>query len=128
MLLCSEPGRCTGFRPGNPAQPFHRTEWHGKEKPLQARRTDIAGGIRFTKEAAMATELSHSTQEPDKRLAQYSLLEALLARRSRRFGRGMRLNGGPLAYESVHEPAPLSLAEEATLAFAASGITGYTMA
>src|SRR6266550_7845631 len=75
----------------------------------------------------MATELSHSTQEPDKRLAQYSLLEALLARRSRRFGRGMRLNGGPLAYESVQEPAPLSLAEEAALAFAACGITGYTM-
>ena len=76
----------------------------------------------------MATELSHSTQEPDKRLAQYSLLEALLARRSRRFGRGMRLNGGPLAYESVHKPEPLSLAEEAALAFAACGVTGYTMA
>src|SRR5947209_3768776 len=76
----------------------------------------------------MATELSHSTQEPDKRLAQYSLLEALLARRSRRFGKGMRLNGGPLAYASVHEPEPLSLAEEAALAFAACGITGYTMA
>src|SRR5438105_4702914 len=76
----------------------------------------------------MATELSHSTQEPDKRLAQYSLLEALLARRSRRFGKGMRLNGGPLAYESVHEPEPLSLAEEAALAFAACGVTGYTMA
>ena len=76
----------------------------------------------------MATELSHSSQEPEKRFAQYSLLEALLARRSRRFGKGMRLNGGPLAYASAHEPAPLSLTEEATLAFAASGITGYTMA
>src|SRR5436309_9901093 len=85
-------------------------------------------GMRLTKEAAMATELSHSTQEPDKRLAQYSLLEALLARRSRRFGRGMRLNGGPLAYESVQKPEPLSLAEEAALAFAACGVTGYTMA
>ncbi len=76
----------------------------------------------------MATDLSHSTQEPEKRFAQYSLLEALLARRSRRFGKGMRLNGGPLAYASAHEPAPLSLLEEATLAFAACGITGYTMA
>src|SRR5437588_3686460 len=84
--------------------------------------------MRFTKEAAMATELSHSTQEPGKRLAQFSLLEALLARRSRRFGKGMRLNGGPLAYASAQEPAPLSLAEEAALAFAACGITGYTMA
>src|SRR5437868_12197693 len=76
----------------------------------------------------MATELSHSTDEPEKGLAQYSLLDALLARRSRRFGKGMRLNGGPLAYESAHEPEPLSMAEEAALAFAACGITGYTMA
>src|SRR2546421_1647645 len=85
-------------------------------------------GKRFTKEAAMATELSHPTEHPERRLAHYPLLEALLARRSRRFGKGMRLNGGPLAYASAHEPEPLSLAEEAALAFAACGITGYTMA
>src|ERR1700726_2799444 len=76
----------------------------------------------------MGTEVFHSAREPEKQLAQYSLVEALLARRSRRFGKGMRLNGGPLAYESMHEPEPLSLAEEAALAFAACGITGYTMA
>lgn len=76
----------------------------------------------------MATELFHSAPEPEKQLAHYSLLDALLARRSRRFGKGMRLNGGPLAYESAHEPEPLSLAEEAALAFAACGLTGYTMA
>src|SRR5438105_4543998 len=70
----------------------------------------------------------HSQPEPRKRCAQYSLLEALLARRSRRFGKGMHLNGGPLAYTSTHEPEPLSLAEEAALTFAACGITGYTMA
>src|SRR5207253_8785408 len=80
-----------------------------------------------TKGVMLATELSHSTQEPEKRLAQYSLLDALLARRSRRFGKGMRLNGGPLAYASAQQPEPLSLAEEAALAFAACGITGYTM-
>src|SRR2546423_5817349 len=76
----------------------------------------------------MAKDFSHSKQEPDKRPAHYSLREALPARRPRRFGRGMRLNGGPLAYASVHEPEPLSLAEEAALAFAVCGITGYTMA
>src|SRR2546423_15690750 len=76
----------------------------------------------------MAKDFSHSKQEPDKRPAHYSLREALPARRPRRFGRGMRLNGGPLAYESVHKPEPLSLAEEAALAFAACGVTGYTMA
>jgi hypothetical protein len=76
----------------------------------------------------MATEVFHSAPEPEKQFIHYSLLDALLARRSRRFGKGMRLNGGPLAYESAHEPAPLSLEEEAALAFAACGITGYTMA
>src|SRR5438045_2295910 len=76
----------------------------------------------------MATEIFRSAPEPEKQLAHYSLLDALLARRSRRFGKGMRLNGGPLASATTHEPAPLSLTAEATLAFAASGITGYTMA
>jgi hypothetical protein len=75
----------------------------------------------------MTTEIFRSAPEPEKQLAHYSLFDALLARRSRRFGRGMRLNGGPLAYESTQEPTPLSLAEEAALAFAACGITGYTM-
>jgi len=75
----------------------------------------------------MAKELFRSAPEPEKQLAHYSLLDALLARRSRRFAKGMRLNGGPLAYKSSHEPSPLSLVEEAILAFAACGITGYTM-
>ncbi len=76
----------------------------------------------------MATEVFRSTPEPEKQLAHYSLLDALLARRTRRFGKGMYLNGGPLAYESVQQAEPLSLAEEAALAFAACGVTGYTMA
>src|SRR5436309_3656553 len=76
----------------------------------------------------MATEVFRPAPEPEKQLAHYSLLDALLARRSRRFGKGMRLNGGPLAYESVQKPEPLSLQEEAALAFAACGVTGYTMA
>jgi hypothetical protein len=76
----------------------------------------------------MTTEVFRSAPEPEKHLAHTSLLDALLARRSRRFGKGMRLNGGPLAYESAREPEPLSPVEEATLAFAACGITGYTMA
>ena len=75
----------------------------------------------------MATDVFRSAPEPEKQLANYSLLDALLARRSRRFGKGMHLNGGPLAYASAHEPAPLSLLEEAMLAFGACGITGYTM-
>ena len=58
----------------------------------------------------------------------YPLLEALLHRRSRRFAKGMRLNGGPLAYASSHAAVPLTLEEEAALAFAACGTTGFALA
>jgi hypothetical protein len=61
-------------------------------------------------------------------LDQVSLLDALLSRRSRRFGRGMRLDGGPLAHASAQAPEPLSPDEEAALAFAACGITGCALA
>lgn len=52
-------------------------------------------------------------------LATYPLLDAMLNRRSRRFGKGMELKGGPLEYASAHVPEPLSMEEEAALAFAA---------
>jgi hypothetical protein len=61
-------------------------------------------------------------------LSSYALLNALLGRRSRRFGKGMKLNGGPLAFQSNVAPQPLSEQEEAALAFAACGITGYALA
>lgn len=57
-----------------------------------------------------------------------SLLEAMLARRSRRFAPGMSLPTGPLAYRSQREPDPLREEEEAALAFAARGVTGYALA
>ena len=61
-------------------------------------------------------------------LAGSPLSEALIERRSRRFGYGMRLNGGPLSYGSVRTPQPLSFEEEAALAFAGCGITGPVLA
>ncbi len=64
------------------------------------------------------------TQE---RMRSYPLLDALMFRRSRRFAPGMTLNGGPLAYQSTRPPQPLTAAEEAALAFAACGITGYAL-
>ena len=64
----------------------------------------------------------------DERLARYPLLDALRDRRSRRFGMGMKIESGPFAYESQHEPLPLTEAEEAALAFAACGVTGYALA
>src|SRR3712207_3494182 len=62
------------------------------------------------------------------RLARYPLLDALTERRSRRFGKGMSLNGGPLAYTTLFRSQPLSLEEEAALAFAGCGITGFALA
>ncbi|MBI5949870.1 MAG: hypothetical protein HY875_17170 [Chloroflexi bacterium] len=59
--------------------------------------------------------------------ATYPFVSALTQRRSRRFAKGMTLNGGPLAYTSTEPPEPLTDAEEAALAFAAVGITGYAL-
>ena len=61
-------------------------------------------------------------------LENHPLLDALRERRSRRFGLGMKIPGGPLAYESRHKSVPLTEAEEAALVFAACGITGHALA
>jgi hypothetical protein len=68
-----------------------------------------------------------SPDDPLAALARYPLLDALRERRSRRFGAGMRMEGGPLAFASRQEPVPLSEEEEALLAFAACGITGHAL-
>lgn len=66
--------------------------------------------------------------ETGERVRSYSLMDALLNRRSRRFAAGMKLNGGPLAYESTRKAQPLTIEEEAALAFAACGVTGPALA
>jgi hypothetical protein len=53
------------------------------------------------------------------------LFDVLLRRRSRRVGLGMAIPAGPFQYTSPHTPFPLTEDEEAALAFAACGITGY---
>ncbi|HEX6290865.1 MAG TPA: hypothetical protein VFZ66_16895 [Herpetosiphonaceae bacterium] len=73
---------------------------------------------------AASSQPSHAGAE---HLARYPLLDALIERRSRRFAKGMRLDGGPLAYTSAQPTQPLSLEEEAALAFAACGITGHAL-
>lgn len=60
-------------------------------------------------------------------LSEFSLLTALLDRRSRRFAAGLRLNGGPLAFESRQPRQPLGAKEEAVLAFAANGVNGFAL-
>lgn len=57
-----------------------------------------------------------------------TLFEVLLNRRSRRVGLGMSIPSGPFQYTSPHQPVPLTEDEEAALAFAACGVTGYALA
>jgi hypothetical protein len=57
-----------------------------------------------------------------------TLFEVLLNRRSRRVGLGMSIPAGPFQYSSAHKPVPLTEDEEAALAFAACGVTGYALA
>jgi hypothetical protein len=61
-------------------------------------------------------------------LTRYPFLDALTSRRSRRFGLGMKMETGPMAFRSRRPPAPLSEEEDALLAFAACGITGPALA
>jgi hypothetical protein len=56
------------------------------------------------------------------------LFDVLLHRRSRRVGLGMSIPAGPFQYTSPHQPVPLTEDEEAALAFAACGVTGYALA
>jgi hypothetical protein len=63
----------------------------------------------------------------NKELASYPLLDALTKRRSRRFGLGMKMESGPLAFRSRQALQPLTEEEEALLVFAACGITGYAL-
>jgi hypothetical protein len=57
-----------------------------------------------------------------------TLFEVLVNRRSRRVGLGMSIPAGPFQYKSPHSPIPLTEDEEAALAFAACGVTGYALA
>ncbi|MFO1499997.1 MAG: hypothetical protein U1G07_16665 [Verrucomicrobiota bacterium] len=72
-----------------------------------------------------STRVPRTVQE---RLAGSNLLQTLIERRSRRFGLGMKMPAGPLAYQSRHRPCPLTEDEEAAVAFSAAGITGYALA
>lgn len=71
---------------------------------------------------------SASQNELRAELDGYPLLTALRERRSRRMGRGMKIPGGALAFESRRQPRPLTEDEEAALVFAACGITGHALA
>ena len=76
----------------------------------------------------MKTAQAGASSPAVEKASTYPLMQALLTRRSRRFGKGMHLDGGPLSFASEQQPQPLSLEEEAILAFAACGVTGYGLA
>ena len=63
--------------------------------------------------------------DPVRDLLDFPLLEAIFGRRSRRFGMGMSIPSGPLAFTSRHEPAPLSQLEQDLLIAAGTGVTGW---
>ena len=56
---------------------------------------------------------------------EFPLVSGIFGRRSRRFGFGMTIPSGPLAYTSQHEPLPLCELEPALLLAAGTGVTGW---
>lgn len=73
-----------------------------------------------------------STLEDDlgpalERLATFPLLDALFGRRSRRFGVGMSIPDGPLAFNSKHPPKPLSEIERSLIIAIGAGLSGWNL-
>jgi len=58
--------------------------------------------------------------------ARFPLIEAIHGRRSRRFAKGATIPGGPLAYTSKADPAPLSQTEQMLLLATVAGNTGWS--
>jgi len=75
----------------------------------------------------MASSSEPGSNQPSN-LDDYPLIDALIDRRSRRFGKGMKLDGGPLQFESALKPEPLTPFEEAAIVFAGAGFTGHALA
>lgn len=70
----------------------------------------------------------HDTQFTNRSLqslTNFSLIDALTGRRSRRFAAGATLPDGPFAYASKQEPFPLSELEQLLLLSAMTGNTGW---
>lgn len=67
-----------------------------------------------------------ASPQPLSDLLEYPLLSAIFGRRSRRFGRGMAIPTGPLAFTSDHDPLPLSELERSLLIAVGTGVTGWS--
>ncbi|MGH7907038.1 MAG: hypothetical protein ACREP6_10450 [Candidatus Binataceae bacterium] len=58
-------------------------------------------------------------------LCRFPLLDAIFDRRTRRFGLGMEIPDGPLAYRSKENPIPLSDLERMILVLCGCGVSGW---
>jgi hypothetical protein len=56
---------------------------------------------------------------------EFPLMQAIFGRRARRFGLGMEIPSGPLAFRSRSPPHPLSALEQAVLVAAGTGVSGW---
>lgn len=65
------------------------------------------------------------TPDPLSDLLDFSLVDAIYGRRSRRFGLGMEIPSGPLAFRSKVEAAPLTDLERSVLVAAGTGVSGW---
>lgn len=59
-------------------------------------------------------------------LLEFPLMQALFGRRARRFGLGMEIPSGPLAFRSEKDPLPLTELEQMILVAAATGASGWS--
>lgn len=71
-----------------------------------------------------SSEYQVADLDPVEHAWNHPLFEALMGRRSRRFGLGMELNKGPFPFKSDKKPVPLTRLEEAMCIAAATGTTG----
>lgn len=66
-----------------------------------------------------------SHDAPFHELLRFPLLSAVFGRRARRFGFGMEIASGPLAYRSRRAPLPLSALERSVLLAVGTGVSGW---
>lgn len=77
------------------------------------------------KKSSTAFDNSPDRISAEESLLNFPLIQALFGRRARRFGFGMEIPSGPLAYKSDKEPLPLSEREQMILVAAATGVSGW---
>jgi len=68
----------------------------------------------------------HENSMPSGDLLDFPLLQAIFGRRARRFGMGMEIPTGPLAFRSNRDPVPLTELERTLLVAAATGVSGWS--